>query len=430
MTLPSSRADRTLLVLLFLAFLLRMAAVPINLRMAERRGIRFYDEYGGIAQNIVEGHGFSYAWQGPLRPTSIHAPLYPYLLAGMFTVFGIDRAAPAVIILNILISIGLLWHVHGFLRRNFGAGPALLGLAILVFLPTQIYYSSSGLPTVLYATGLSLVMMQAWRTWHKPDAANGALWGLLIGGCALSYSFVLVLVPFLVLWLILSVPAPRRTLAFSAAAIAVAVAILMCVPWTIRNYHVHGRWILIRDQGGINLWWGNQQYATGGAMDKRGICLGTIPPEASKVMEAFDNEVDADRYMGRLAREEMRANPGRTMALWARKIGMFWWFTSGPRTAGLGIEQVMPVLMLSKGLLLLFSGWGMILLASRHRALAVLILIVCLSITFVHMVFHAGNIRYFFPLEPILAGPAGLAAAALLSRKGTWLRRITGEVAA
>ena len=50
-----------LLILLAAALCLRALAVPIGVRMAERRGMKYFDEYGGIAKNILEGRGFSYA---------------------------------------------------------------------------------------------------------------------------------------------------------------------------------------------------------------------------------------------------------------------------------------------------------------------------------------------------------------------------------
>ena len=34
-------------------------------------------------------------------------------------------------------------------------------------------------------------------------------------------------------------------------------------PWTLRNYRVHGEWILISSNGGINFWIGNNEQATG-----------------------------------------------------------------------------------------------------------------------------------------------------------------------
>ena len=46
-------------------------------------------ETGAIAHSIATGQGFSSPFQIPTGPTAWIAPIYPYLCAGVFKVFGI-----------------------------------------------------------------------------------------------------------------------------------------------------------------------------------------------------------------------------------------------------------------------------------------------------------------------------------------------------
>lgn len=417
-----TRYRRLFIAIILLALALRLAALPLGLRMFDSRGIRFFDEYGRIAENIVEGRGFSYAWAGPLRPTSIHAPLYPYFLAAVFKVVGQGQAAAVgVMLTNILVSLFLMILLGRFLRGIWGDGTALIGMLVVGLYPPQVYYSVSGLPTCLYTAGMFLVVYQSWQIRQEPTVRRGIVWGLLIGLCALSYSFIVILAPLLVVWLVSMAEKHLRGQALKVAIMAGIVAIIVCVPWTLRNYNVHGRWILIRDQGGINLWWGNYEQATGGAMTKEGVGLGTIPPEAEEIMRTFDNEVDADRYMGKLAKKAILDDPGRTIRLWIDKLGMFWWFAPGNRAHGSGLDPFMPVLKILKAIFLSLALGGMLSIYRRIKPLFYLVSCVCLAISGLHMVFHAGNIRYFFPLEPILAIPIAFFLSRLLAGKWDWL---------
>ncbi len=422
------RYNRIFFSIILLALVLRLVALPIGLRMYDSRGIRFYDEYGGIAQNIADGHGFSYAWGGPLRPTSIHAPLYPYFLAGVFKVMGQGRsAAVGVMLTNIFVSLLMITLLFRFLREIWGEGTALIGMLVVSLYPPQVYYSVSGLPTCMYTAGMFLAVLLTWRTRQEPTVAKGAIWGLVIGLCALSYSFIVILAPLLIVWLVATADRRMRPRAIRAATVGVVVAIIVCVPWTLRNYQVHGRWIVIRDQGGINLWWGNYEQATGGAKTKDGVGLGIIPPEAEEIMRTFDNEVDADRYMGKLAKKAILADPGRTLRLWMDKLGMFWWFAPGNRVKGSGLDPFLPLLKVFKAVFLVLALGGMVSVFSRNKSLFFLVFCVCFAITGLHMVFHAGNIRYFFPLEPILAIPIAFVLSQLLARKWDWLGPRTTE---
>src|SRR5260370_18688219 len=58
-------------------------------------------EMGRIGAAVASGRGFSDAFGAPTGPTAWEPPLYPYLTAGVFHVFGIYSRASAFVLLSI-----------------------------------------------------------------------------------------------------------------------------------------------------------------------------------------------------------------------------------------------------------------------------------------------------------------------------------------
>lgn len=404
-------------VILILALVLRLAAIPVGLREVRARGLDAYDEYGGIAKNIVEGRGFSYNWYTDVHPTSIHAPVYAYMLAGLFSVFGQGGGgAIAVILLNIALSILFLYLIFRSAEGLFGSLAGYISVAIFAFYPVQIYYSTSVLPTILYEAMLFLCILLAWKLRQELTLRWGLIWGLSLGLTALSYSFIMMLAPLLALWVLISAGRARLRESISSVALAAFVAILICVPWTIRNYHVQHRWIPIRDMAGTNVWWGNGPLAAGGDVMMRGSDLHQYPEDIERALRSIPNEVDQDRYLMARATQYMKEHPKRTAHLVLLKTRNFWWFYEGQGASASRMERIMPLIKISKALLLIFSAIGALLIWRKDRSLVILGLAACLAITFVFVSTVIGRIRYFAPLEPILAIAAGYAIARIIER--------------
>ena len=60
---------------------------------------RFGGESGRIARSIAQGEGFSNPLFGKTGPTAWLAPVFPYLLAGIFKIFGVYSKASAIVAL-------------------------------------------------------------------------------------------------------------------------------------------------------------------------------------------------------------------------------------------------------------------------------------------------------------------------------------------
>src|SRR6266404_8679249 len=79
-----------------ISFLLRLAVITIGhtYRITPRRDhFQFGWEMGRLARSIAQGQGFSSPTDLPSGPSAWTAPVYPYILAGVFKVFGVYTSA-------------------------------------------------------------------------------------------------------------------------------------------------------------------------------------------------------------------------------------------------------------------------------------------------------------------------------------------------
>src|ERR1700751_3274818 len=121
---------RFLLWLLPLSFALQLASIAVLHQYRTRPGDDHFEfgwEMGRVGRSIALGHGFSSPYNGDTGPTAWEPPLYPYLIGGVFKVFGIYTRASAWVLLSInslfttLTCIPIFFIAH----RTFGERNAL-----------------------------------------------------------------------------------------------------------------------------------------------------------------------------------------------------------------------------------------------------------------------------------------------------------------
>src|SRR5271165_2016892 len=92
----------SILFIVLVAFLLRLAVITIGhtYRITPRRDHFQYGwEMGRLARSIATGQGFSAPTDLPTGPSAWAPPLYPYILAVVFKLFGVYSALSAWVIL-------------------------------------------------------------------------------------------------------------------------------------------------------------------------------------------------------------------------------------------------------------------------------------------------------------------------------------------
>jgi 4-amino-4-deoxy-L-arabinose transferase-like glycosyltransferase len=321
----NSGAARTVLLMVVLAMAIRLAVIPFlvgSFTDPARDYWNFGCEEGRIATSIASGDGFSSPLFGKTGPTAWSAPVYPYLLAGVFRTFGIHTHASAsvILMLNVLFSALTCIPIYFMTRRTFGESAALWAGWIWVVFPYAIYFSVGYMwGHALDALMLALVL---WHTFEIEEESSALCWmgyGVLWGVAALTIPVILSCLPFLWGWLVWR--RQRRGLGWSSRQAIVLLALVITVsPWFVRNYITFDRFVPFRNQFWLVLWDGN----TGDTSD--------LYPDWTNPAH---NETEMNKYrsLGELGfmrekREEalsfIRSYPGLFLGLTAKRIIFTW----------------------------------------------------------------------------------------------------------
>lgn len=399
------------------AFALRMFLVYLAARLTPiptKSNLPFGFEVGQVAKSIAEGKGFSSPLGPPdTGPTAWFTPIYPYLLAAIFKLFGIFSGKSHVVIqtLNCAFAALTVIPIHGIAKRTFGEGVATGAAWMWVFLPTALYYPvvwvwDTALTALIFSlifwATLALREKQSVRLW----AGYGALWavGTLINPVILS------LFPFLLGWLIWD--ARKVSVSWARPAAAALLVFAMClVPWTIRNYRVFGKIIVLRSNFGLELWLGNNT---------------NVADTMGEGQHPTDNLEEAAKYkrMGEvsyMAEKEqeavsfMRTHPVDALSLAFRRFQVTWLVTTGNPldiwSGGNPAGKAFLVLNCFISVLCLFGA----LLANRARIPeAAPFAMVLLIFPLVFYVTHT-SLRYRFPMDPIMLILAASTVAHVIS---------------
>lgn len=224
------------MAVLVLGVVLRIAivALPGNQLRAPWSGGGDAPNYVLLAQNLIDGRGFTYASQ----PTALRAPGYPVMLAGLMWLFG-DRYILAIRWIQFFLGLGTVYFCSRASAEAFGEKAGRATLVIGLFFPTLIYITGEVLTECVGAFLASLFLYLLVKQIRAPRMQILAEMGLLIGLAAL-FRFNMAALLFIGLWVAFRVtnsqPAWLRCLVLAACA-GIAVS-----PWLIRNQIVfHGR---------------------------------------------------------------------------------------------------------------------------------------------------------------------------------------------
>ncbi len=163
---------------------------------------------GRIARSIVQGQGFSSPLFAETGPTAWMSPVYPYIVAGVFKVFGVYTTASAVVLLslNALTSALTCIPIFFIARRTFGKRAAKWAGWGWVFFPYAVYFPVERIwETWLATLLLSLLFLFALHLEDRPErrSIRSGAWlgkldafGLLAGLAALTSPAIVSVLPF------------------------------------------------------------------------------------------------------------------------------------------------------------------------------------------------------------------------------------------
>ncbi len=367
-------------------------------------------EYDRWATEIFQGD-----WLG--SEVFFQAPLYPYLLATLYSIFG--RSYDAVYLFQIAFhSIG----VYGLYRagsriggRRLGlvAAALLTGLAVLPFYDVQILKES---------VAVSVVCLLLWALTAAVGERKARPWflaGLAAGVLILLRENMLLVLPLLALpALNLASRSKNGTDKMSGISGLQAIAwlvggiVLVLAPVALRNGWVGGDYLPTTFQGGTNFYIGNNPEADG---TYKPIVAGKQIPvyerqEPIRLAEAAMGRpltpAEVSSYWLGRSLEWAAEEPIDFLMLQVRKLGMFWrWYEWPDAVDYYFVRQASPILAS-----LPFELGGLILLAcvglwqARDRLTGpffpiVLFIVGWMGSTVIFFIFS----RYRLPIAPALA---------------------------
>jgi 4-amino-4-deoxy-L-arabinose transferase-like glycosyltransferase len=384
---PAARpAQRILLGLLVAALLARLAAALLL-----GGALHFVDEatYVDAAARLRGGAG--------LGADYTHVPGYPAFLAIIGAVVG-NRIMPLRLVQAAVAALGCLLCFD--LARRMGGDRAGLAAAGLYALDPLLVVSAALLyPEAAAGLVLSASLLAAWDAVTRDRLFAVITAGLLLGALALFRPVGLILAPVMLAWvgLVPKRPWGRRVVHATFFGLAWAAALL---PWTYRNYRVHGRLVPIATAGTATV------PLIGSESDRLGLA-GAVTKAARRDPVAFARRT-AREFGGfwELYPTRLKTDDSNQRAELSQRDPRL---TSAPllhrslrdivSAVSFGIELALAVV----GLLV---GWKI------RRRETVWLVTTILTFALGYALFY-GKLRYRIPILPVMFVFAGLGAAAI-----------------
>ncbi|MBN2380972.1 glycosyltransferase family 39 protein [candidate division WOR-3 bacterium] len=311
------KSIRALLVIIGIAFLVHVAVLAPAFGDASKLFTwPDADRFERLAVNILAGNGYSVEACEPYSPNSTMVPGYPLFVAGAYAVFG--RFPYAVVIVQIVLSLGLAAGIIFWVRRRLGLKIGLLAGIFLLLNLCLAFYSTQFMSDVLFLCFLAPALWFALRLFEdRSPLISGAAAGALLGLAALTRPIGLyfpLLLPFLFLVTRDKGRFPVRLAGYGLLAAAFVLAIS---PWFVRNKVTFGR-IFFSTVQSFNL---THIHAAPVKASIEGLTVyeadAEFEAEAAQKYGPPANEAERYIFTGRAATRYLVSHPGRYAVLYA-----------------------------------------------------------------------------------------------------------------
>jgi 4-amino-4-deoxy-L-arabinose transferase-like glycosyltransferase len=278
-----------------------------------------------IATHIAAGEGFRSPFHGgDTGPSAWVAPVYPYLVAAVFRLFGNYTATSALILLGLqcMMGAGTGVAISEIGMRSLGERVGTWAAWIWTVSPIFFRWPASWIwdfaASALLLTLTFVMTFAAGETARRGKwLALGAIWGLI----ALTNPALLTLLPFSFLHAAWSNRKAGRPW-IRASIYALATFVVIISPWLVRNYVVFGRPVFLRD----NYWF---EFSLGNYHNSNGMGYSGKHPDNNPAIYnqvAKMGELGFIAYHKKEALEFVRQYPREFVELTLHRA---WWFWDG-----------------------------------------------------------------------------------------------------
>ncbi len=382
-------------------------------------------ENGMIADQIFQGAGFAGGFSlGSKEQTSWQAPFYPYLLATAWKWLGRTAETHLLIsLLQALLVASMVFPMKALTTRWFGITAGWIALGLTIFMPLYLWY-----PTRLHHTAW-VMGLYPWLLWGWVTLRSGSPWPIwLLTGLATGLAGLIqpVMVAFFGLLsgcfllgalMKLHKDSLRPVLGILVAGLATLVVL---TPWTLRNYEVHGRWMLVKNSFGKEFWMGNNPHATG-----TGLALGgkveitnQFPPKASALKGHVTEMELMDAYKDE-GMQWVRENPEAFVKITLQKMGWLWTMTPADRVRSLGGGEALVFRTVHAAYWFAFLaviGVGFLCGKRWPGEYTFILGVAVVLVSLIYGLTHVGQARFRGEIEFLFIPPVAAAVVAIMQR--------------
>lgn len=371
------------------------------------------------ARELASGMGY----QEMGHATAFWPPGYPMLLAGGMMIFG--PSLGVALGLNLAGAAIITWLIYWFGREVAGSRRAgLIAAALYAIYPAHIAYTGTPLSettsTAMTMGALALLIAGRGR-WYLILIA-----GLIFGATTLMRAQTL----YFPIGVLIAMAFLYRDFSWVRAVKAGLILYLgmlaVVLPWSFRNQEQLGSFVLVSTNGGVALYTGAFDGATGDHVnwDKPMWDSTGIPFE-----QRVEREVEADEMLRGKATQWIKDNPGRYVSMMPKKAAFLWlkdsdgfWGLKGsypelesPLTAAQWINQAFYALMLLLSVPCLIAGLVGWIKRDEGRRRLLMLFLMPVFVTLL-AAFFTGQIRYHYGAMPFIIIAAGWTLDRLFQR--------------
>ncbi len=194
---------------------------------------------------LADGHGFiqpQLFLAGETRVTAAHPPFYSVLLAGP-AALGLDHQLFQRLT-GTVFGAGTIVAIAYIARRLAGNRSALIAAALAAVYPILITADGALMAESLFGLLVAGALLLGYRLFDSPSLGLAVAIGALVGVAALTRGEALLLLPLIFL------PTLRRPGGLRTALVAGLAMVVVLAPWTIRNFVVFDRPVLVSTDAG------------------------------------------------------------------------------------------------------------------------------------------------------------------------------------
>lgn len=386
--------------IVFLAAFLLRAGLVLSIGHLIPEASDKLDRYDPIAFHLMRGEGFSL--EG--GPTAVSGPVYPVLLAILYTLFGYSAT-----VVRMFFSVLDAAHCVVFYfiaKKSFGGRVGVLTAMVLIVSPMTIYCVLTLSPEVPFLVFHALFILAFVAAVQARMYRYSLMSGLALGFATLSRA-VPILLPLAALPVfVINTERRGRGLAhFAVFLLAFAVPV---GSWIVRDYVVLQRFIPVQTLGGSHLYRATPARTSAEAEREENAELRSL------------KHTEQDRALYVRSWQRIRENPEEFVRLMGQRLMQMWYRTDSRR-----FERP---LWYANSVMLVLAAIGMVLSRRAWREHSLFYLVIAYYVV-LHMILVA-ILRYTLPIIPLIVIFAMVAMSRLVSAAAELgaVKRITAQV--